>query len=46
MKKFWNKLWDVLPVLWGSLWIAIITLGSIVVLIWVVKWLLSLLGVL
>lgn len=46
MKKFWDKLWDVLPVVWGGLWIAIITFGSAALLIVVFRWLLNLLGVL
>lgn len=45
MKKIYNTIWEILPVLWGMLLIAIITLGSVGILVFVVKWLLTLLGV-
>lgn len=46
MKKIYNTIWEVLPVLWGMVLVAIITLGSLGILVFVIKWLLTLLGVL
>ena len=46
MKKLYNTIWEMLPVLWGMLLVAIITLGSVGILVYVIKWLLVLLGVL
>lgn len=43
MRKFLD---NVLPFVWGGAWVAIITLGSVGVLIAVVKWILGLIGVL
>lgn len=48
MKKLdaWmDKLGDIMPVIWGVLWIVIITLVSTGLTIWSVKWVLTLLGV-
>lgn len=45
MKKFFDKLFNVLPPLWGFLWMATITFGSVALLIVVVKWLLRVMGV-
>lgn len=49
MIKFMNtvmdKLTDILPVVWGVLWMFIVTAGSIVAAIWVVQLFLSLVGV-
>lgn len=46
MKKWYNTIWEILPVLWGMLLVAVITIGSIGLLVFVVKWVLTLLGVL
>ena len=46
MKNLYNKIWEILPVLWGMLLVAIITIGSIGILVMVVKWFLTLVGVL
>ena len=46
MKKLYNSIWEMLPILWGMLLVAIITLGSVGILVYVIKWLLVLLGVL
>ena len=46
MKKLYNTIWEILPVLWGMLLVAIITIGSLGILTFVIKWFLSLLGVL
>lgn len=46
MKKIYDKVMNWLPPLWGALWMAIITIGSVAVLIWVTRWLLSSVGVL
>ena len=46
MKKLYDWVWEMLPVLWGLLLVAIITLGSLGILVFVVKWLLALVGVL
>ena len=46
MKKLYNTIWEILPVLWGLLLVAIITVGSLGILVFVGKWFLSLLGVL
>lgn len=45
MKKFFDWLTNVLPVAWGILWMAIISVGSVACLISVVKWLLHQMGV-
>lgn len=45
MKKFIKWLEGWLPTLWALLWTAIITVGSIALLITVVKWLMNLLEV-
>lgn len=42
MKKFFNKLSEWLPTLWGVLWMLAITVGSVAVLILVVQWLVNL----
>lgn len=46
MKNLYNTIWEILPVLWGMLLVAIITIGSIGILVMVVKWFLTLVGVL
>ena len=46
MKKLYNSIWELLPVLWGMLLVAIITVGSVGILVSVVKWFLTLVGVL
>lgn len=46
MKKLYNTIWEILPVLWGMLLVAIITVGSVGILVYVIKWFLSLVGVL
>ena len=46
MKKWYNTIWEILPVLWGMLLVAIITVGSVGLLVVVVKWFLTLVGVL
>ena len=46
MKKINDWLYEWLPSVWGFLWIAIITFGSVAILIAVVKLLLSAMGVL
>lgn len=45
MKKLmrWFDKW--LPVVWGMLWLFIITAASVGATIWIVKWIASLLGV-
>lgn len=45
MKKFFDWCTNVLPAVWGVLWMAIITIGSVALLITVVLWLLRVLGV-
>lgn len=45
MKKLYNTIWDILPVLWGMLLVAIITIGSVGLLVFVIKWFLTLVGV-
>ena len=45
MKKLYNTIWEILPVLWGMLLVAIITIGSIGILVGVIKWFLTLVGV-
>lgn len=45
MKKLYNSIWEILPVLWGMLLVAIITVGSLGILVSVVKWFLVLVGV-
>ena len=44
-KKVWDKIWEIVPWLWGLLWLLIITTGSIALLVVVFKWLLSTMGV-
>lgn len=46
MKKLYDKIWEILPVLWGMLLVAIITVGSAGILVFVIKWFLELVGVL
>ena len=46
MKKIYNTIWEILPVLWGMLLVAIITIGSVGILVFVIKWFLTLVGVL
>lgn len=46
MKKIYNTIWEILPALWGMTLVAIITIGSIGILTFVIKWFLSLVGVL
>ena len=46
MKKLYNTIWELLPVLWGMLLVAIITVGSVGILVAVIKWYLALVGVL
>lgn len=46
MKKIYDKIWEILPALWGMLLVAIITVGSLGILTFVVKWFLTLVGVL
>lgn len=46
MKKAYDYLNKVLPYLWGWVWVGIITMASLAVLIWVGRWLLTLMGVL
>lgn len=46
MKKIYNTIWEILPVLWGMLLVAIITIGSLGILVFVIKWFLGLVGVL
>ena len=45
MKKLYNSIWEILPVLWGMLLVAIITIGSLGILVFVIKWFLTLVGV-
>ena len=45
MKKLYNTIWEILPVLWGLLLVAIITVGSVGILVYVIKWFLALIGV-
>ena len=45
MKNFCDKLWELIPAVWGLLWLVIITVGSVSLLIWVFQWLFKLLGV-
>lgn len=45
MKKFYDKVCELLPIVWGVLWSFIITIGSIALLITIVKWFLTLVGV-
>ena len=46
LKQFWSGLTEWLPILWGLLWTMIITLGSVLLLWQIIKWLLVLGGVL
>lgn len=46
MKKMYNTIWEILPVLWSMILVAIITVGSLTVLVYLVKWFLTLVGVL
>ena len=39
-----KKLYDLLPAVWGLMWVFVITMGSLAILIWVSKWLFSLIG--
>lgn len=45
MKKIWDWLCKVLPVVWGILWMSVITVMSLALLIAAFQWLLSLVGV-
>ena len=45
MKKFSDWLWDILPWVWGLIWILIITVGSVGVLNALVLWFLRSIGV-
>lgn len=45
MKKLLDWLSNAVPILWGLLWIAIITFGSIAVMIVTIEWFLTLVGV-
>lgn len=40
-KKIWQFILDVTPTIWGALWIAIGTLGSVAILIWIIKFLIG-----
>jgi len=44
-KSWMEKLSDIIPVIWGVLWILIITFVSTGLTIWSVRWLLDLMGV-
>ena len=46
MKKFFDWMSKIIPTVWGVLWMLIITFGSIAVAVAVIKWFLSLVGVL
>ncbi len=46
MKKVYGAIWEALPVLWSMMLVTIITVGSLGVVIFLVKWLLTLVGVL
>ena len=46
MNKFWDKMCEVLPYVWGLLWIGVITFGSSALLVLAIKWLLDAVGVL
>ena len=46
MKKMYNTIWEILPALWSMMLVAIITVGSLSVLVFLVKWFLTLVGVL
>ena len=45
MKKLWDKLNNVLPIVWGTLIVSIITFGLLSLAIWMVNSLLTLMGV-
>ena len=45
MKKFYEKVWKVLPIVWEALWVAIITVGSTALLLVLIKWFLRIVGV-
>lgn len=45
LKAFWDGLVSTLPIIWGVLWLGIITLGSVALLIQCAKWLLMAVGV-
>lgn len=44
MKKFWHELMKSVPLLWGFLWVAIITFGSVALFWQIIKWLIELGG--
>jgi hypothetical protein len=46
MKKWYDSIWEMLPVLWSMLLVAIITIGSLGILLSVIKWFLGIVGVL
>jgi hypothetical protein len=43
--KIYTKIWELIPILWGMLWLAIITVGSAAALVFIVKLFLNLVGV-
>lgn len=45
MKKLWRKIGDVIPVLWGVMWVVLITLISLAGIIASAQWLIKLIGV-
>ena len=45
MKKLWDTLWDVLPIVWGILMVFGITLGLVAGCIWLVQCFFALVGV-
>jgi hypothetical protein len=45
MKKFWDKIADLLPILWGIILVLIITFGGLALVITTFSWLLIALGV-
>lgn len=46
MKKLYDKIWEIIPALWSLLMVAIITIISLGILAFVIKWFLSVVGVL
>ena len=44
MKKFWDKLVDWLPILWGIILVLIITFGGLALVITTFNWLVSAMG--
>jgi hypothetical protein len=45
VKKFYDKMWEVLPVIWGILLALLVTIGGVAAVIFVTKLFLSLIGV-